>query len=178
MWGFLLLVLMACSGSMRAQKAKANAPKIDWKSFEEVEKLMQTKPKKVLVDLYTNWCGWCKKMDAHIYSNPEVVAYINKHFYAIKFNTEQKEPITFKGKTYTLQQVGRNATNQLAIEMLNGSLSYPTTAFMDEKFQAMAVQPGYLKIQQMESILKYIATNSYKNQDYNTFISGQVFTWK
>jgi thioredoxin-related protein len=175
---YVMLVLMSMTFVACAQSQKDNKNEIKWKTFEEVEVLMKTKPKKVLVDLYTNWCGWCKRMDANTYSNSELIDYVNENYYAIKFNTEEKKDIVFQGKTYKMSQQGRNATNQLAIELLNGKLSYPTTAFLDENFQPIAVQPGYLEVDIMETILKYIGTNSHKKQAYQDFVSANKFTWK
>lgn len=181
----ILSILMLVSTVSCAQKKTTNATKqtvaqqsINWKTFEEVEALMKTNPKKVLIDVYTDWCGWCKKLDKEVYENPMAIQYINENFYAIKFNAEQKEDIKFMGKTYKSVPTGRSGTNQLAIDMMNGQLSYPTTIFMEENFMNPVVQPGFLKLNQMESILKFLGSNSYKTMDYNSFAVKQQFTWK
>src|SRR5690606_17010397 len=95
---FLLLSTVGCAQTKNEQKSNTGATttkttqksSIQWKTFEEVEALMKTKPKKVLIDVYTDWCGWCKKLDKEVYENPMAIQYINEHFYAIKFNAEQK----------------------------------------------------------------------------------------
>lgn len=181
---FLLISTTGCAQNKNNNNISTTATKatqqqsIQWKTFEEVEALMKTKPKKVLIDVYTDWCSWCKKLDKEVYENPKAIEYINEHFYAIKFNAEQKEPITFMGKTYKSVPTGRSSTNQLAIDMMNGQLSYPTTIFMEENFTNPVVQPGFLKLNQMESILKFLGSNAYKTTDYQNYASKNSFNWK
>ena len=73
---------------------------IEWLSWEEAAKRSSTNPKKFLVDVYTEWCGWCRKMDANTFAHPEIARYINDNFYAIKFNAGDRDDIVWKGKTY------------------------------------------------------------------------------
>ena len=48
------------------------------------------KGKLVLVDLFTDWCGWCKKLDRETYTDPSVVEFVNSHFVCVKLNGEDK----------------------------------------------------------------------------------------
>ena len=36
---------------------------LTWISFEQAVELQKKEPRKILIDVYTDWCGWCKKMD-------------------------------------------------------------------------------------------------------------------
>ena len=65
-------------------KAADEKPKIKWLTFEQAVELSQKEPRKILIDIYTDWCGWCKKMDAATYMHPKIVEYINTHYYAVK----------------------------------------------------------------------------------------------
>ena len=69
-------------------QAQSENTKIKWYTFEQAIKLCEKAPKKLMVDVYTDWCGWCKKMDAETFSNAEIAKYVNEHFYAVKFNAE------------------------------------------------------------------------------------------
>ena len=88
----LFLVVLLASGSVSAQQ-------VEWMSWEEAVALAESgqQSKKIFVDVYTDWCGWCKRMDATTFQDPKVVAHMNKHFYAVKFNAQQKEEIEYKG---------------------------------------------------------------------------------
>src|SRR5580698_9458396 len=76
----------------------APAEEIHWMtSIDELQAKMAQHPKKVYVDVYTGWCGWCKKMDATTFKNPNVVKYINANFYAVKLDAERQDVIHFQG---------------------------------------------------------------------------------
>ena len=72
-----------------------NGQSINWISFEEAFKLQQTNPKNIIVDVYTNWCGPCKLLDRNTFQNKQVADFINKNFYAVKFNAEGNAVIKF-----------------------------------------------------------------------------------
>ncbi|WP_332912621.1 thioredoxin family protein [Algoriphagus boritolerans] len=81
----------------------ANAQdQINWLKFEEAIAANAKSPKMLLVDVYTDWCGWCKKMDKDTFTDPKVIAYINSNFYPVKMNAEDtKRTFEFMGKEYT-----------------------------------------------------------------------------
>jgi thiol:disulfide interchange protein len=51
--------------------------------------------KPVMVDFYTDWCGWCKKLDEDTYSNARVKAKAAQ-FVAVKVDAEQDEVSALK----------------------------------------------------------------------------------
>ena len=108
--------------------------KINWISFEQAMALAKQDGKPVLVDVYTDWCGWCKRLDATTYQDSAVVTYINANFHAVKFNAEGSEKISYRDSLYT--KTGK--THDLAIKLLQGKLSYPTTIFMVEKINMVS----------------------------------------
>lgn len=122
---------------------KGNTGGLNWQSIDDLEKLASTGDKKVMIDMYTSWCGWCKVMDKKTFTDPEVISYLNDNYHVIKFNAEQKQPITYKGKTYEWVNAGRKGVNMLAHEMLNGRLGYPSMVYLDENLNKIKVSPGY-----------------------------------
>ena len=118
-------------------------------------------PKKIFVDIYTDWCGWCKKMDAETFEQPKVSAYLNEHFYPVKFDAEQKEPIIFEGKTFKYVASGRRGYHELAAALLAGKMSYPTVIFLNQDFQLLQRIPGYLNIPTFDMIMHYLAEDHY-----------------
>jgi thioredoxin-related protein len=127
---------------------------LKWYDFENAMELNKKAKKKVLVDMYTSWCGWCKVMDRQTFTDPEVVEYLNENFILIKFNAETREPVEYKGQTYTFKPMGRRGANGLAIQMLNGRLAYPSLVYLDADFNKLKVSPGFKKPQQLLSELK------------------------
>lgn len=163
--------------SKAAPKATKEAPvsdkEINWISLDEVQKRMKTKPKKVYIDVYTGWCGWCKVMDQKTFTNPGVISYINKNFYAVKLDAEQTDSIHFMGNHYGME--GR--TNQFAIQLLRGQMSYPTTVIMEENFQNPQIIPGYQDVKAIEPILKYLGENLYKTTPWEEYSKTAKTTW-
>lgn len=171
----LLGILFAFSQVACATDNKKEANEIHWMSFEEVEAKMKEKPKKVLIDVYTGWCGWCKVMDKKTYSNDSLIRYVNEHYYAVKFDAEQRNPVAFQGKKWQYSSQGR--VNELAAQLLQGRMSYPTTVFMDENFENPQPMPGYLEIFQMESILKYLGGNNHKSMPWQDWQHSFKPSW-
>ena len=148
---------------------------IQWKTIEQVQELMKVTPKKVYIDMYTDWCGWCKEMDKKTFTNKKVIDYINENFYAIKFNAETADSILFNGKKYG--RLEEYKTNSLASEWMNNKLSYPTSIFCDELFANPQPVPGYLEVSTMEMILKYIASNKHKSVPFEKYKKEFKSTW-
>ncbi len=146
-----------------------NAQEVNWLSFEEALELNKKNPKPIMVDLYTDWCGWCKRMDATTYKNEVIVKFINDNYYAVKMDGEGKKDITFKGKTFKFVQNGRSKYHELAAAILNGKMSYPSTAFFNQEEQLIQSVPGYLAKEKFEKILSYFSGEAYKNTPWKDF---------
>ncbi len=131
-----------------------------WYSIDDLDKMTDLGDKKVLVDMYTSWCGWCKVMDKKTFTDPEVVSYLNENYVLIKFNAEQRQPITFKGETYEWTKRGRNGTNQLALKMMNGRAAYPTLVYLDQNREVIKSVAGYKKPDQLLSDLRKLETTT------------------
>ena len=159
----LVLVLALTS------KAEAQRESIKWISWESAQDLVKKEPKKLIVDLYTDWCGWCKRMDASTFQDPRIVRYVNQNFYAIKFNAEQTQDIIFKNKSYKFIPRGTRGYHELAVEIANGQLSYPTVVFIDEDLNTLQPIPGYCDADDFEMISNYFGGNFYKTTPWSTF---------
>lgn len=129
---------------------------LKWITMEQASKLKNSEGKKFLVDVYTDWCGWCKIMDRKTFTDPEVQRYLNENFHLVKFNSEQHDPINFKGITYEWAPLGKNGINKLAFEIIGTSLSYPTLVYLDENLEKIKHIPGYKKPEQLMADLKTI----------------------
>ncbi len=157
------LVLLTSVSTLLA----AEPEKIHWVTFEEAVKLCQKEPRKIIVDVYTDWCGWCKRMDATTFSNPVIVKYVNEKFYAVKFNAETRDTIRFDGNAFGY--VKEYKANEFAVSLLNGKMSYPTTVYLNEKFEVLSPVPGYLKPMMLEKILKFYGENSHVSTKWEEF---------
>ncbi len=159
---FLLVLFLGLGNFIQAQET------IKWVTFEEAIKLQKKKPKKIFMDVYTDWCGPCKMLDKQTFQNADVVKYINENYYAVKFNGEGKDPVTYQGKVYSNPRYvegrsGRNGVHDLTAAL--GVSAYPTMLFFDETGKLIQPLKGFYKPKQIEIFLKIFATDEYKKFD-------------
>jgi len=160
MKAFVLFVGILFSISQTGKSQGADGL-VKWLDFEEAMALNKENPRAIIIDFYTDWCGWCKRMIQTTYSNPNIAAYINTNFYPIKFDAERKDSISYNDTIYTNRGVGRRPTHDLAVELLGGRLTYPTTLFFNNNFQYKLIAPGYMDARTIEPLLVYSVENVY-----------------
>ncbi len=157
----MFIALIALNFTTNAQDTKIN-----WMTMNEALDAQAKDPKKIMMDAYTDWCGPCKMLDKNTFQNPDVVKYVNKHYYAVKFNAEGEGDINYKGQDYSnpgydkSKAGGRNAQHQLAQAFQ--ITAYPTIMFFDEKGDPIAPLPGYKTPQQLELYLKLFLDNGHE----------------
>ena len=116
------------------ESESSNVETIEWLDFETAIDRNKENPKYIFVDVYTDWCGWCKKMDASTFVDPNVVTYMNTHFYAVKMDAEMKEAIAYNGQLYEYKQFNARAGyNTLAVGLLDSQMSFPSFVILDKK---------------------------------------------
>jgi thioredoxin-related protein len=142
---------------------------LTWISFEQAVELQKKEPRKILIDVYTDWCGWCKKMDKYTYTDQSVINNLNTKYYLVKFNAEQKEDIQFKDKVFKFK--AEYKAHELAVSLLNGQMSYPSTVFLDEDMNMLTTVPGYLTPKEINPILVYFGDNIYKTKNWKEYTS-------
>lgn len=158
------------------EKSVANKPVeakpaegIQWLTIEEAFAKIQKEPRKVLIDVYTDWCGWCKVMDRETFKDKAVTDYINKKYYAVKLDAEQKGTIKLGDKEFKYLAEGGRGINEIALALTNNQPSYPTTVFLDDKFNMIQPLPGYLKAKEFHQIITFFGEDYHKKQDFESY---------
>jgi thioredoxin-related protein len=170
----IVLPTLAQPASEPASPAVA-VEEVKWMSIEEAYALQAKTPKKIFIDVYTNWCGWCKRMDATTFSDPRIARYMNEHYYNVKLDAETSKEIILSGQKFVNPNPeGRRSTHQLAATLLGGQMSYPSYVFLDEKTEKLTVVKGYMQVDGFEPILHFFATGSYLKQSWEEYQQG----WK
>ena len=154
---------------MNAQPPIIKQASIEWLSWDQAVAKMKNQPRKMLIDVYTDWCGWCKRMDMTTFADPAVVQNINEHFYAVKLDAEQKENIVFDQHTFAFVNEGRRGFHELAASLLDNQMSYPSFVLMDEKIARITIVKGFQQANDFNCILNFIAKNNYQNTTFETF---------
>lgn len=153
--------------------AETAAQEIKWMSITEAENLCKENPKKIFIDVYTDWCGWCKRMDSQTFSKPEVAKYMNETFYCVKLDAENTETIRFNGTDFAPgeQKAGskRKPGHTLAATLLQGKMSFPSYVFLTPENEVITVVCGFREAPEMLKVLKYFGTDAYETRTPEEF---------
>ena len=139
-----LVVALATTAAFAAAPV-ANSP--DWRAWNDGMKQASTTGRPVIVDVYTNWCGWCRRMDKDVYQQAEIADYLKRKFVTIKLNAEAQDGARWQGRDYTSQDLSQ----QFRVS------GYPTTIFLRSTGEHMANVPGYVPADRFLLLLRYVA---------------------
>jgi len=141
-------------------KAGDNKQELKWKKYDEgLQEAIKLK-KKILVDVYTDWCKWCKKFDAEVYSDAKVAKYLEQQYIPVKINAESNRQVTFEGKKISEADLARQ---------FNVS-GYPTILFLETEGKYINRLASFVPADQFLPILQYIGDDYYKKiswEDYS-----------
>lgn len=170
---FAVLVVLHVKGQ-QPEVAIAAAP-VKWMSFEEAVEKSKTEKRKIFIDVYTDWCGWCKVMDKNTFTDPQIAKLLNEKYYPVKFDAEQTGDITFRGTTFKFVPFGNKGAHQLAMALLNNQMSYPNFVFLDEEFRIVPIfenstsVPGYRKPEEFHVFLSFVAGDFFKKTNVQEY---------
>lgn len=152
---------------------KPKGEKVNWVSIIEAIELAKTDPKKIIIDVYADWCGWCKKMDKTTFQHPEIAEYINDKYYAVKFDSESKETITVGNDVFRFRSDSRGGVHELALTLLDGQINLPSVVVLDHQLSKLTIIPGYMEPRDMDKALRYFGDGYYdKNIKWGVSMVG------
>ena len=173
---FVLITVSAFRTSLPTEpsaKFQSEHKRIKWLTIQEAYALTQKKPKKFVVDVYTDWCGWCKVMDRETFSKPAIVDYVNENFYAVKLNAEQPGDITLGKQTFKyISSANGRGVQELAAALMKNQMSYPTTVFLDEKFNLIQPIAGYLEPRTFHQVITYFGKDYHQKEPFDQYKAG------
>ncbi len=173
---FILSIIVALPlFFLSAAKPPLKGEKMKWMTLQEAQEAMRKEKRPILIDLYTDWCGWCKTMDKKTYTNPKVIAYLEANFYAVKLNAETKDAVTWNEKTYNFNSANR--TNDFALFLTYGRLSYPTTVIIPTDNSGPQPVPGFLEPKDLELVVRYFGDGKYGKQPFEAYQKAFVSQW-
>jgi thioredoxin-related protein len=168
---FLGVMILSCGVASQSPKAGA----LKWMTLQEAETALQKEKRPILIDLYTDWCGWCKTMDKRTYGHPDVIAYLQRNFYPVKLNAETKTALTWNKKQYTFN--AGYQTNEFAVYLTRGQLSYPTTVIIPADGTEPQAIPGFHPPQEFELLVKYFGEGAYNKTAFTDFQRSFKSSW-
>jgi thioredoxin-related protein len=144
---------------------------VHWYTFSQAVELQKKKPKPIMVDIYTSWCGPCKMMSANTFGNPIIAKYLNDNFYPVKFNAETRDTVKFNNAVFANRNPAgtQRPVHDFAASILDGKLSYPSIVFLNEEIKKIQTVVGYYQPNQFEPIMKFFGSGKYKDVKWEDF---------
>ena len=140
----------------------SSSEKIQWHSYNDGITLARTQNKKLLIDVYTDWCGWCKKMDSDVYTVENIRTIVASNFIAVKLNAESANNVT----------AGSDQLDEAGLARAMGVTGYPTTVFLESGAGPITKIAGYMEAKEFATVLRYIGEEHYKNTTFEQFKSS------
>ncbi len=144
----LFVLIFLNMGIFQAYAYQKNDSGIQWLSYNEGRQRSEAENKKVFLVFNADWCSYCVQMEKETFQNPAVIAYVNRNFVPISVNSDREQEIAAK---YNVRGL-------------------PSTWFLAEDGQRIGNRPGYIPVDEMLKILKFIGSDSYLSMSFKTFV--------
>ncbi|MBX2984550.1 MAG: thioredoxin family protein [Bacteroidia bacterium] len=146
----LLAALLVVSSFKTSDKKSVKGEEIEWLDFQVgYDKAIKEK-KMIIIDVYTDWCGWCKRLDKNTYSKAEIIEKVNKNFIPVKLNPELSAKYQVGDKVMS--------GSELVLYLEGGrNYGYPTIIFWKDpsKKESIEVAVGYKDAKEFEQMLDF-----------------------
>jgi len=145
------------------KKSTPNNGELKWLDFDSAKPLAEKNKKPILVDVYTTWCGWCKRMDKDTYSDKKIAKYLGEKYVLARLNAESTDSVSYHGMKVSNPEfaAGFKVTG------------YPTILFFEPNGDFITVVPGYLPPDKFIYVAKYIGDGAYKKMSWEEYRKGQ-----
>lgn len=166
----LVVIIQSFINAAQAPSNELSGP-VHWYTFSEAVALQKKKPKMIMVDIYTSWCGPCKMMSANTFGHEKIAKYLNENFYPVKFNAETRDSVAFNGAVFKNRnpEGTPRPVHDFAASILDGKLVYPSIVFLNEEIKRVQIVTGYYKADQFEPMMKFFGSGKYKHTKYEDF---------
>lgn len=165
-----LLTLFGVLFLATTSRAQETTTKVNWLTWEQAMELSKKEKKKIVLDVYTDWCKWCEQMDKETFQQPAIAKYLNENYYPVRFDAEQKQTLKYQGKEYKYVKTANNrGYHELTTVFLNDKLSYPSVVFLDENTDLIQAIPGFRSPEEFEQIMTYFAKNFYMTTPWSSY---------
>ena len=159
----IVLVAPLVTGALLAMPVHAGSAGLKWQEWDAGLRTAVKTQRPVLVDVYTEWCGWCRRMDRDVYARDEVRDYLSRRFVVVKLDAEAGDEASYEGKMYT----SRSLAGRFRVT------GYPTTIFLRANGEHLVNVPGYVPADRFLLLLRYVGEGAMDHgQSFDEFIKS------
>ena len=156
-------VFLAVEGMNPRVSWAGDKGRLRWMTFDDGTVQAKQSGKKILIDVYTDWCVWCKRMDQNTYSDDSVAAYLQRHYVLVRLNAESKAQLSYKGQRFSEMELARAF----------GVNGYPTTIFLKANGDPITSMPGYADAGRFGDVLRFIGEDIYLTKKFDEFLKSR-----
>lgn len=157
---FLLLLLFSLPAGAFAQEKSAFA----YKDLEQAQALAKQDGKKVVLDMYATWCGYCKRMVSEVYVDKSVGTTMDAYYHFVRVDIESDNVLVYNGRSFSMKELAGGF----------GVRSTPTYVFLDSDGKIIGAQPGFMPVPMFNLVLSFVGSDAYKNQKFEDFSKGKL----
>lgn len=170
---WFLILLVALFPAMAFSQAETES-EVKWYNIQQALQLNKEHPKKILIYIYSDQCGWCKRMSGNTLTNPVIASYLNEKYYPVKLNKDMTEDIVFGSRTFKYVPADRSRNtpsyHEFVVYLLQGKMGWPSVAFLDKDTKYLGFDQGYKKPSDFEKLLHFIGDEAYlKTSNYEKY---------
>jgi len=184
-YGVVLLALVAWTipaiADEQSGAAIAEAPELDWLKLDAALKTADREGKHIMVDVYTDWCTWCKKLDRDTYGDPAVRQVLAESYISVKLKGDSDAPLNVKGQPKKegdrtmVQFVPTEQPVTTERQLTRGAFrvtGFPTIMFLAADGKVITSLPGYKDAVAFRNILNFIKDDLYEVMTYQDYLKS------
>ncbi len=158
------LLLLPSAGT--AQPDRSSVPKsVRWLSLEQSLERAASADKYVFVSVYTDWCGYCRRLNNVTLRAEPVLAELWKNFESVMINAESDQPVIWHGQTTTFRELAGT---------IWGVSGYPTLLFINPKGEIIGRFASYADPELMLQLLTYVSSGARERKmTFDEFVKEQ-----
>lgn len=151
--GIISVLFASCIGTSNGDRD------FDYYTMANAQKMAESNDKKIIVDVYTDWCTFCKQLENEVYPDDRIGQVVNEYFYVVRINAESDEMLVYNGKKISMRDFAE----------LLGVSTYPSTVFIDKSGTTIGQQSGYMEVEVFEKLLAFVGSSAYRTMQFDEF---------